>query len=109
MTVSTLMTPVGVTATTGLTDLGSAVATAHDQNVNVRCCNVGAAGAYGDLAMVNGATVIYLVKNYFVDYQDAGSAVDLILGHLLPAGWKLQCRASAGSTLSFCLTGIDRG
>lgn len=95
-------------ATTSLADLGIAVPALHLQIRDIRVCNIGAADAYADCVATDGTIVIYLCKNMRVGYQD-DSVVDIIKRYPMNAGWKLQVRASAGSTLDFSYAGTDRG
>ena len=87
--------PVKLALTIALQDLTSATPAGKVRTWYVRFANVGADAAYGDLVITNGTIVINRVKNYPVPYQQAGSAPDMEEKLMLPAGWKIQAKASA--------------
>lgn len=106
-TVSPLKT---VTVSTSLVDIGDVVASGKVRSIDLRCTNIGAADGYADVYMVdtnNSANNHYRAKNYPVPFQQLSSAPDLENGLLLTAGWKVQVRASAASTLAFSLTTVE--
>lgn len=90
--------------TTSLGDLMAAPAAGKVRTVAVRFCNVGAADAYGDLVMTNGVTTINRAKNYPVLYEAPGSAPDIEQTLTVPAGYKLQAKASASSAVEASYT-----
>lgn len=96
---ATVPNPVKLALTTALQDLTSATPAGKVRSWNVRFANVGAADAYGDLVITNGVVVITRAKNYPVPYQSAGSAPDMEQKLVLPEGWKIQAKASAGVTI----------
>jgi hypothetical protein len=107
---STILDPVGVTATTGLTDLTAAVGASKVRNYSVRVCNIGAADAFADLYLVDtadGSKNHYRARNELVPYQQQGSAADFEVSLLLTEGWKIQCRASAAATVTFSAIGVE--
>lgn len=88
--------PTKTDLTTTLQDLTTPTPTGKVRTFNVRYANVGADAAYGDLVLTDGTVIITRAKNYPVPYQKAGSAPDMEEGIVVPAGWKLQGKASAG-------------
>lgn len=104
---ATIITPTQYVCTTGLADAIAAVAASKVRRYDVRAANIGAADATVDLVLTNGAIVNYRAKNYPVPYNNAASAPDLENGLIIPTGWKLQAKASAGSTVELSITGVE--
>lgn len=104
---ATILTPAHLALTTSLADLMSAPATGKVRRVDVRFANVGTADTFADLVLTDGSTTIYRAKNYPVPYENAGSAPDVEQGLVVPAGWKLQAKALAGTTVEASYTGIE--
>lgn len=103
---ATFPNPVVLAVTTVLSDLGVVTPAGKVRKVDVRFSNIGSADAYGDLVVTNGSITLQRAKNYPVPFQAAGSAPDMELQLILPAGFKLQARASANSTIEAGITNI---
>lgn len=104
---ATVLTPANLALTTSLADLTANVGVGKVRRYDVRFANVGAADAYADLVLTDGTTVIYRAKEYPVPYRQPGSAPDMEQGIVVPAGWKLRAKASAGTTVEASVTGIE--
>lgn len=106
---ATFLPPVALTATTSLQDLGPAVPSGKVRRLDIRAANVGAADAFCDVYLLDPLTTNsgYRAKNYPVPYQAAGSAPDMEQGLVLPAGWKVQVRASAAAAVSFTMAIVE--
>lgn len=104
---ATILTPASVVCTTSLADLFSNVATGKVRKINVRAANVGAAAANLDLTLYNGTTTVYRCKNYPVGYNDTTAAPDVESGLVIPAGWRIQVKASAGSNIEVSYDGVE--
>lgn len=104
---ATILTPVKLALTTSLQDLTLVTPSGKVRRYDVRFANVGSADGYGDLVLTDGATVINRAKNYPVPYQGVGSAPDMESGVLVPAGWKLQAKANAVTTIEASATGVE--
>lgn len=104
---ATVLVPFKLVCTTTLQDLTDVTPANKVRSLDVRFTNVGAASGYGDLVLTNGTIIIDRAKNYPVPYQDAGSAPDMEQKIVLPAGWKLQAKASATNTVQASATGIE--
>jgi hypothetical protein len=101
--------PVKVTATTGLTDIGSAVPSSTVRSCDLRVANVGAADVLVDVFLLDplSSNSGYRAKNFLIPYQSNQSAIDMELGLVLPAGWKIQVRASVGSAAEFTMSYVE--
>lgn len=88
--------PTKVVLTITLQDIGVVTPANKVRTLDVRFANVGGEDAFGDLVITNGTTVINRAKNYPVPYKQVGSAPDMESKIIVPAGWKLQGKASAG-------------
>ena len=86
--------PVKLALTATLQDLGNATPAGKVRSWDIRFANVGAADASADLVITDGTTVITRAKNYPVPYNQPGSAPDMEQKLTLPAGWKVQAKAS---------------
>lgn len=93
------LAPTKTDLTVTLQDLTIATPANKVRKYDVRYANIGAADGYGDLVLTDGTTVIHRAKNYPVYYQKTTSAPDMEVQITVPAGWKLQGKASAGLTI----------
>lgn len=91
---ATFPEPVKQPLTLVLQDIGVVTPPGKVRKFDVRFANVGGEDAFGDLVITNGTVVINRAKNYPVPYRQAGSAPDME-NIILPAGWKVQGKASA--------------
>lgn len=99
----TILAPVKLALTTALQDIGVATPTGHVRTYDLRFANVGAADATGDVVLTDGTTVITRAKNFPVPFNQPGSAPDMEQKLVVPAGWKLQAKASATSSVEASL------
>lgn len=104
---ATILTPVTAVCTTSFADITVAPATGKVRKLDIRAANVGAADATVSLTITDGTTTINRLATYPVPFNSSGSAPDLELGLMLPAGWKARAKASAGSTIEVSVTGIE--
>lgn len=102
-----VVAPVKLALTTTLQDLTDVTPVNKVRSWDVRFANVGAADGFGDLVLTNGTIVITRAKNYPVPYMESGSAPDMEQKIVLPAGWKLQAKASATVTVEASATGVE--
>lgn len=97
---ATFLPPVTLVCTTSLVDLGVVVPTAKVRRYDVRAVNIGSGDVYVDLWAIDpaaGANSHPRAKNFLIPFQTSNSAIDLETGFMLPAGWKMQAKASAAS------------
>lgn len=104
---ATILTPVHLVCTTSLSDLTAAPAAGKVRRYDVRAANTGSASASVDLVLTDGSTTIYRCKTYPVGFNDLTAAPDLELALVVPAGWKLQAKASAGTTIEVSANGVE--
>jgi len=107
MAASVFEPPVTLTCTTGLSDLGVVVPSGKVRRYDVRAVNIGSADVFVDVFAVDpasGANSHYRCKNFPLRFQDVSGAVDVDLAFFLPAGWKLQAKASASSSAQVTAT-----
>lgn len=104
---ATIGAPLKLALTTALQDLTPATPAGKVRSYDVRFANVGGADGYGDLVLTDGTTTINRAKNYPVPYQKPGSSPDMENGLKVPAGWKLQAKASASTTIEASTTFIE--
>lgn len=99
--------PIKLTLTTSLADIGTVVDATKVRTVDLRICNIGAADANVDVYLVDGTNNHYRAKNFPIPYNTSNSAPDLEQSFPITAGWKIQLRASAGSTLEASMTYVE--
>lgn len=104
---ATILAPVKHAVGTTLADSIAAVGANLVRRYDVRAVNVGSSDATVDLVLTDGATVSYRARNYPVPFNSVNSAPDLENGLIVPAGWKLQARASAANTVELSITGVQ--
>lgn len=104
---ATILVPVKLALTTTLQDLTVVTPANKVRSYDIRFANVGAADAYADLVVTDGTTVITRAKNYPIPYQQAGSAPDMEQKIILPAGWKIQAKASATVSIEASAIGVE--
>lgn len=102
-----VITPAKLALTTSLQDLTDATPSNKVRSLDVRFANIGTADGYADLVLTNGTIVINRAKNYPIPYQEPGSAPDMEQKIVVPAGWKLQAKASANTTVEASATGVE--
>lgn len=103
---ATFLVPVHLALTTVLQDIFTVTPAGKVRTMDLRYANVGAADAYADVVATDGVTVITRAKNFPVTFQSVGGAPDMEQKIVLPAGWKLQGKASANGAVEASLVNI---
>jgi hypothetical protein len=97
---ATFLAPTKLALTLDLQDLTPVTPDNKVRTYDVRFINVGSANGTADLVMTDGTNVVTCAQTYPVPFNQAGSAPDMEQGIVVPAGWKLQAKASATLTVT---------
>lgn len=104
---SKILDPVSIVLTASYVPLTVAPAVGKVRRYDIRFANVGIADGLGSLQLTNGTVVINRAITYPVPFQAAGSAPDMEIGILLPAGWFFQARATAVGVIEASAYGVE--
>jgi hypothetical protein len=107
---SALIKPIQLTGTTGLVTIYQ-VPLNKKARIDLRACNIhGSQDGYADVYIDDPdvpANSGYRARNFYIPFQQVGSAPDLEYGLVLTENLKVQIRASGANTIAFSLTGVE--